>query len=450
MYEDIPLWMTSKWGESTIATKNEVLVVPFISLGILLCSYFLLKISKNFYQLYLEEIVRGVTTFSISIFTIGLYLIIRKSTNTNIFFLDQLGSELLNLLFLSTITSLIATPIFIRIFKKFEIITDPKKHQHPGMILKYPSARGGGLVYSIIFGFIALIFTKFSPLIISLVLTTFLCSIVGILDDLANTSGNKKFKIFGSPIFRLFALLPIPIIILVLSGIKIETINIPFYGILELTTFSWYFLGFNIYPVSAIFTFIWVLWIINLLSWSNGVDGQYSGIVVIASLVIGFLSLRFLNLSEIQTDTAKLAFISAGVALGILPFTWNPSKIMWGFGAISAGVVLASLSILASTKISISILVLLIPFLDAIISIIRRILKGQNPLKGDRSHLHHLLLNRGWSVKQIAVFYWFSTSILGIIAYFSSEKDLPLIILTLGGVIGFIIVLLNLKLELKK
>jgi UDP-GlcNAc:undecaprenyl-phosphate GlcNAc-1-phosphate transferase len=85
--------------------------------------------------------------------------------------------------------------------------------------------------------------------------------------------------------------------------------------------------------------------------------------------------------------------------------------------------------------------------MDGLITIIRRILNKQNPFKGDRGHLHHLLLNRGWSVSQIALFYWITTAILGLIAIYSSEKDLPLLVLTLGGVISFGIIMLNLKLD---
>jgi UDP-GlcNAc:undecaprenyl-phosphate GlcNAc-1-phosphate transferase len=121
---------------------------------------------------------------------------------------------------------------------------------------------------------------------------------------------------------------------------------------------------------------------------------------------------------------------------------------MWGFGATSAGIVLAALSIIASTKISISILVLLVPFMDGVITVIRRILNKQNPLKGDRNHLHHLLLQRGWSIKQVALFYWVTTAILGAVGYLSSDKDLPLLVLTLGGVVGFIIALLNFKFKI--
>jgi len=83
--------------------------------------------------------------------------------------------------------------------------------------------------------------------------------------------------------------------------------------------------------------------------------------------------------------------------------------------------------------------------MDGLITVARRLINKQNPLKGDRGHLHHLLLNRGWSVKQIAVFYWVSTAVLGLIGLYSSDKDLPLLILTCGGIVSFFIILLNLK-----
>lgn len=450
LVQKIPFWMTSKWGLEMLAEKEILTIIPTISFSILLGSLLIVLLAKNFYQLYLDQIIRSVATISNGLLTLSLYLIIERTTTEDLFFM--LSSENITMLvFLqSMILALALTPICIYFYRKINLVTDPKKHHHPGMLLKTATPRGGGMIYTIVFSTISILNTNLNPQTIAVIVACFLCGVIGLLDDIANTFSSKKFKIFGSPFFRLLVLIPIPVLILVLSEIQIKSLDLAFFGSINLTQFSINILNASIAPLALVFTALWIIWIINLLSWSNGVDGQYAGIIVISSVVVGFLALRFSNLSEIQLDHAKLAFISAGTALGILPFTWNPSKIMWGFGAISAGIVLASLSILASTKISISILVLLIPFLDAVISIIRRVINKQNPLKGDRSHLHHLLLNRGWSVKQIALFYWLSTLILGAVAYFSSEKDLPLVVLTIGGVISFIIVLLNLRLDIRK
>jgi len=450
MNPEIPFWYTSNWGLEMLSEKRNIIIIPFLSIIITITSSIILSIAKNYYQQYFDNIIFYSSSFFNLFLTYSLLNIIRKTTYSNLFFLNFVQTELLNSFFISTILTLFITPILINIFKRNDLITDPKKHFHPGMILRHPSARGGGVVFAISLVVTSFLFLKLDKITITILIASIVCALIGLLDDISNTTSNKAFKIFGNPFFRLIILLPIPIALLIYSGVLVQTIGNPFGDQLNLNFYQINFLNQVIYPISIIFTFLWILWIINLLSWSNGVDGQYSGIITIAGIVISFLSLRFVNLTDLDINNAKLAIITAGAALGLLPYTWNPSKIMWGFGATSAGIVLASLSILSSTKISISILVLLIPFMDALITIIRRILNKQNPLKGDRGHLHHLLLNRGWSVKQIAVFYWFSTLLMGTIAYLSSDKDLPLVLLTCAGFISFFIILLNLKIDIKK
>lgn len=447
---EIPLWYTSNWGLDILSNKQNIILFPLISAVILICSSAIYSISQGFYQQYFDRIILYGSSFFNLFLTYSLVSIIKKTTFTNLFFLNFIQTELLNSFFISTVLTAFITPILIGYFKRKELVTDPKKHFHPGMILKYPSARGGGVIFAFSFVITSLLFVKLNLTTIAILVASVLAALIGLLDDISNTTSNKKFKIFGNPFFRLLVLLPIPIMLLIYSGITVQSIGNPFGEPVNLNFIQWNFLNQIIYPISLIFTFVWILWVINLLSWSNGVDGQYSGIIAISGIIISLLSLRFINVTDIDINNAKLAIITAGAALGLLPYTWNPSKIMWGFGATSAGIILAALSILSSTKISISILVLLIPFMDAVITVLRRILNRQNPLKGDRGHLHHLLLNRGWSVKQIATFYWLSTLTMGIIAFFSSDKDLPLVILTCGGIISFFIILLNLKIDIRK
>ena len=447
MVGEIPLWFTKNWGEGVLSPKVNIILIPLLSTLVIISTATIQKLSSKLHQYYLDKIIFNFTTLANLIITYSLMGIIKKTTFTNLFFLDYIGSELLNSFFVSLVISVFLTPVLINVYKKYGLITDPKKHFHPGMILKQPSARGGGLVFAISFALTSVLFTKLNVLTGGIIIASILAALIGILDDISNTISTKKYKFLGNPVFRLLVLLPIPVIILMLSGVVSYSIGNPFGGIFDFNSLSLNFLGNLIKPLPYIFTFIWILWLINLLSWSNGVDGQYSGIVTIAGIVIALLALRFANISDFEINNSKMAMIAAGAALGLLPFTWNPSKIMWGFGATSAGIVLASLSILASTKISISILVLLVPFMDGLITVIRRIVNKQNPLKGDKSHLHHLLLNRGWSVKQIAVFYWISTAILGLVGLYSSDKDLPLLVLTFGGIISFAIILLNLNLN---
>jgi len=450
MNTEIPFWYTLNWGLEMLSEKRNIILIPFISLMVSIFSSLLYSYSKMFYQQYFDDIIFYSSSFFNLFITYSLINLIKKTTYSNIFFLNFIQTELLNSFFVSTVITIFITPLLINIFKRNDLITNPKKHFHPGMILKHPSARGGGIVFAIAVVFTSLLFVKLDSISISILIAVTLCALIGLLDDISNTISNKNFKIFGNPFFRLLVLLPIPIAILIYSGVSVQTIGNPFGDPINFNFLQVNFLNQVIYPASIFFTFIWILWIVNLLSWSNGVDGQYSGIITIAGIVISFLSIRFVNVSDLDINNAKLAIIAAGAALGMLPYTWNPSKIMWGFGATSAGIALSAISILSSTKISISILVLLIPFMDALITILRRILNKQNPLKGDRGHLHHLLLNRGWNVKQIAIFYWISTLTMGLIAYLSSDKDLPLVLLTCAGFISFFIILLNLKIDIKK
>lgn len=445
MVNEIPLWYTKNWGLGILSDKQNIILIPFISVLITIFSGLMYKLSENLYQYLFDKIIFYFSIILNVVLTLSLTNIVRKTSFTNLFFLDYIGSELLNSFFISLIISAVITPFMISFYKKYGLITDPKKHSHPGMILKQSSARGGGLIFAISFTLTSLFLVKLNNTTLSIILGVLIAAFIGILDDISNTIANKKLKFLGNPVFRLLILLPIPVVILINNGILIESISNPFGDIINFNNIKIDLLGQIITPIAFIFTFIWILWIINLLSWSNGVDGQYSGIITIAGIIIMLLSLRFSILNEFEINNAKIAIITAGAALGLLPYTWNPSKIMWGFGATSAGIALASVSILASTKISISVLVLMVPFMDGLITVIRRLLNKQNPLKGDRGHLHHLLLNRGYSVKQIAIFYWVTTAILGIIGLYSSDKDLPLLVLTLGGLVSFFIVLLNLK-----
>jgi UDP-GlcNAc:undecaprenyl-phosphate GlcNAc-1-phosphate transferase len=161
--------------------------------------------------------------------------------------------------------------------------------------------------------------------------------------------------------------------------------------------------------------------------------------------MVAIMTLRLLHFDPAQKDMMELAAIVAGASLGLLPYSWYPSKIMWGFGAITAGVVLAAISVISQAKIATSIIVLTVPFLDGVITVTRRLLLKKSPFKGDRGHLHHLLLERGWDVRKVALFYWVSTFIFGLVGVYAADKDPILTALTGMGFVAFAIISLNLQ-----
>src|SRR5690606_841697 len=107
-----------------------------------------------------------------------------------------------------------------------------------------------------------------------------------------------------------------------------------------------------------------------------------------------------------------------------LPWSFYPQKIMPGYGgATLAGFLIAVLAVISGAKLATALLVILIPLVDSVWTVVRRVLNGHSPVWGDRLHLHHQLLNMGWSIPQICLFYYAIGLILGILALnFDTQK----------------------------
>lgn len=112
-------------------------------------------------------------------------------------------------------------------------------------------------------------------------------------------------------------------------------------------------------------------------------------------------------------------------------------------GGILAGYFLAVLAILSGAKVATAILVLGVPMIDAIYSILRRIMAGKSPVWGDRGHLHHKLMDLGWGKRRIAIAYWLFSGILGWVALQLNSQGKMYTILVLGILIGGILLWLN-------
>jgi UDP-GlcNAc:undecaprenyl-phosphate GlcNAc-1-phosphate transferase len=294
-----------------------------------------------------------------------------------------------------------------------------------------------------------MLFVGFNKGFIGFYISIFMTALLGIVDDYQNTHPRSGYRALENPLLRLFLLL-ISVLPVILSGVIIYTVSNPFGGIIDMNVFEALVGGNTIPVVPVLLTSLWVVWLMNVLSWSNGVDGQFPGIVGIASILISLLALRFDEITPFYIRVSTLSAISAGAAFGSVKYNWHPSKIMWGFGAMSAGLVIASLAIMAQAKIAVSVLIILIPFLDALFTVGRRLLSGKNPFKGDRGHLHHILLDRGWSVNKVALFYWFATISFGLIGFLSPEWVVLRLTFIIMGIVAFILIILNLSFNSKK
>lgn len=319
--------------------------------------------------------------------------------------------------------TIITTPLSLIYIKKFGIVDDPKTHKHPAIIHKKPIPRAGGipLFLGVLLSSIIFLWPP-TYVTIAIFFASFIALIVGLLDD--------KFDI--SPYIR-FVTNIISALIVVLAGISVPFITNPFGGILFLNQFEF---------LPQLISIVWIVWAMNMLNWSKGVDGQMPGIVAISAIVIGILSLRFPVIDQNNLISAQLSFIIAGSSLGFLIFNFYPAKIFPGYSATSIYLLLAVVSILSSAKLATAILVMGVPMMDGIFTIIRRILTGQSPFWHDKKHLHHLLLGLGFSQRFIALFYWIFSAILGALALvLSSRGKLFAIIMLLIIVFGAILFL---------
>lgn len=345
--------------------------------------------------------------------------------------MNSLTSSLLFLVAIPLISAFIITtfltPVFIKINLRLRLLDDPQKHKHPAMLHKSIIPRGGGLPYFLGILISALLLLPITPQNITIYAAGGVALIVGTIDDRLNAEGRDL-----SPYLRfLFNIVCASII--VLGGTNSTFITNPLGGILHLNVS---FIPFVPLTLSQLIYIIWIVWVMNILNWSKGVDGQMPGIVAIAAIVIGVLSLRFsLHDQRVFTDT-KLSFMIAGASIGFLLYNFHPAKIFPGFGATSVYLLLAAVSILSSAKLATAILVMGVPIVDAAFTIIRRIYRKKSPFLHDRLHLHHLLLNLGYSQKQIALFYWAISAILGLVALTLQSTNKLFALLMLFAIVG--------------
>jgi len=219
--------------------------------------------------------------------------------------------------------------------------------------------------------------------------------------------------------------------IMIISGIGVEAITNPLGGTIELNQLKFLFefggKNIEILALSGVFTLVWIVLIINSMNWMDGIPGLTSGLTF-----IGGLTMFFLSISEVvsQPETAILAIIVAMIALGFWFFDFHPPKIIIGdSGSMFFGLLLAVLAIFSGGKIATAFLILGFPILDAFFVVIRRLANKQAPWKGgewDRErkavHLHHRLLDFGFSERQVLLAIYALAATFGISSLFLNTQ----------------------------
>ncbi len=289
-----------------------------------------------------------------------------------------------------------ATPL-VKIFaKKIGAIDVPKDERR---IHKEPIPRLGGL--AIFYGFIVsvLSFGQIDAGIRGILIGSIIMVALGVIDDVKELRAPMKL------IIHIIAAL-----VVVFHGVKIEFITNP-------NLFSDHAvipLGMWAIPI----TVIWIVGVTNAMNLIDGLDGLAAGICSIASISILFISLLFG-----MPSTAILTTAVAGACLGFLPYNFNPAKIFMGdTGSTFLGFILATIAIQGMFKVYAAIsfiaplLILGLPIFDTGFAILRRIIRGKPVMVADRGHLHHRLIDIGFSQKQTVIILYTFSGILGISA----------------------------------
>ncbi len=213
------------------------------------------------------------------------------------------------------------------------------------------------------------------------------------------------------------------------AGIVIEQFNLPFVETVTLPL-----------AVAILFTIFWIVGMMNAVNWADGLDGMAGSITLIATVIL-FLHTFFRPPGDPQFTISLLAIALAGAIIGFMPWNWHPAKIIMGdSGAMFLGFALATISVIGGAKIATALLALGVPILDTAWVIFYRVLNGRHPMKADRGHLHHRLLDAGLTQPQIVGVFAALTATFGALALALPTRELKLYAMLAMGVVVLTII----------
>ena len=182
----------------------------------------------------------------------------------------------------------------------------------------------------------------------------------------------------------------------------------------------------------------WIVLMMNVTNWLDGVDGLSSSISLVTLLILFFLSI---DPAINQNATAMLCIILAGCVLGFLPANWNPAKIFLGdTGSGFLGLMLGTFAIISGAKLATAALVMGIPILDTLVVIIGRLSKKKSIFSADKTHLHHRFLDAGFNPKQIVIILSMISLAFGLLALKLQTQGKMTAFLWLLAIMGILLV----------
>lgn len=298
--------------------------------------------------------------------------------------------------------ALALTPLVIKFAVKIGAMDVPKDERRVHKVAM-PLMGGLAMYIALVIGMI--LFLPKDRKFIAILIGATLILISGIKDDIKGTTPKEKL------VYQMLAAG-----IAIWGGINIDYVTNPFGQGPP---------GFELGWLTIPITIFWIVGITNTLNLIDGLDGLAGGVAFISSFSFMLVAIK-MDLGFIGI----LAALVAGGCLGFLPYNFNPAKIFMGdTGSLFLGYMLAVISIegalksVATIAMIIPIIILGVPIFDTTFAIFRRVSKGQSIMAADKSHLHHRLLEKGFSQKQTVLILYGISGVFGLFAVLVSKAN---------------------------
>ncbi len=304
--------------------------------------------------------------------------------------------------FSSLILTLFLTPIMSRIGPCIGLVDCPDCRK----VHKAPIPRSGGLAIIISFSLASLLCLHIVPFISGILIGGLIILAVGLMDDLQEITPAAKF---GGQILAALTFIMI-------SGRSL-------YGLGNLLGVGEISFGLLSWPL----TVFAIVGVINSFNLSDGLDGLSSGLGFIGGLFLAILACE----AE-QWHNLAVIFCLLGTLMGFLRFNNHPANLFMGdTGSLFLGFALSCLAISMTTPLqgqSIAPIQLCaplwIPISDTLVVMSARILKGKSPFHPDKTHLHHKLMDAGFTHRStVSIIYTLSIALAMICWGFRKHED---------------------------
>lgn len=322
------------------------------------------------------------------------------------------------------VVSLLLTPVSMWLAPKVGAMDIPKDNRR---LHTKPMPRFGGfaIFFAIIISIVVFLVPQYNTgnKVYGVMIGGALIFAGGVIDDLKQLS--PKIKLIAQ----------------IISGVVVYAFGLRF-------SFIGFVLGTNSSIMGEVATFLltvfWIVGMVNAMNLIDGLDGLAAGIAAIAALCIAYAG--YIHGHYVAT-TAMLAV--AGGALGFLPYNFNPAKTFMGdCGSQFLGYCLAVFSLVQPVKsatlmaIVLPVMVMAIPIFDTAFAIIRRVIRRQSIVQGDKEHLHHRIMRAGFGQRRSVMLLYCISGIMGVMAVLYSRGNMMMECLGLLAIVSMLLYVL--------